>query len=298
MFPSFVLPGLLFLLGSASAAINNNTNFKWLTTYDFSPNISHGWQNLVSGDGASLDDMLQANREYGMKAMPMLPADTIFHEGYHALFPDWEAKTEAFLTGLAPYITSGIVVGIFMGDELTQHGVQYSDLCTVADKLRSLLGPRNQSAPFLYLNENAKMKFWPMVPASIDYISMDRYDIGNVNATYEIRATQEFYFGHVYPKLYPHQGVFVIPGIYGNDPVNCQKNNVSCPLEDQAVQVVSKLEQYFAWAQQDDRIVGFNPWHFNNRSVPQWGGAYDQQLGGNSMPSVVAKLKEIGNSII
>jgi hypothetical protein len=73
---------------------------------------------------------------------------------------------------------------------------------------------------------------------------------------------------------------------------------VSCPLEGQAEQVVIKLDGFFDWAMQDDKVIGFNPWHFNNRSVPQLGGAYNLQLGGVAMPTVVHKLKEIGEYII
>jgi hypothetical protein len=276
----------------------SSSSLKWLTTYDFSPDVSHGWQNLVSGDGATFDTMLQAYKEYGMKAMPMLPHDGIF--ALHVLNTSWEANTEAFVAGLAPYIKSGVVAGIFMGDELCEHGVSLFNLTVVADKLRALLGPRNESTgtPFIYTNENAKgIRSWKMVPASLDYISMDRYDAKNTNGSYEIFAVKEFYTGKLYPKLHPHQGVFIVPGIFANDPVHCQQNNVSCPLEGQAEQVVIKLDGFFDWAMQDDKIAGFNPWHFNNRSVPQWGGAYNQQLGGVSMPTVVGKLKEIGEYI-
>ena len=35
-------------------------------------------------------------------------------------------------------------------------------------------------------------------------------------------------------------------------------------------------------------------WHYGNRTDPQFSGAYDQRLGAVSMPTVVAKLAEIG----
>lgn len=296
----FLLSVLVFFGSASAATTSNNTNLKWLTTYDFSPNVTHGWQNLVSGDGATLDEMVQAYKDYGMKAMPQVPKDGIFDLEHSNLFPDWEANTEAFVTELAPYIKNGMVAGIFLGDELVtaRPRLPLENFTAVCDKLRSLLGPRNQSAPFLYANENAQMREWKMVPASLDYISIDRYNMPNTNGTAEVVSVQEYYIGTIYPRLYPHQGVFLIPGIYANDPEICLQNNVSCPLEDQAEQVVIKLKQYFDWAKQDDNIVGFNPWHFNNRSVPQYGGAYDQRLGGVSMPSVVDILKEIGTYLI
>lgn len=275
-----------------------NPNLKWLTTYDFSSNVTHGWQNLVSGDGADLDAMIEAYKRYGMYAMPMLP-DGVFNKSHHCIQPDWEANTEIFVnTTLAPHIESGIVVGIFMGDELFANRISLSDITLVSDKLRSLLGPRGgaKQTPFIYTNENGKMKEWPMVPASIDYISVDRY---SKNGTVEEVSDRAWYNGRIYPKLHPHQGVFLVPGVFASDPVNCQKNNVSCPLKDQAEQIVIKLQDYLVWAQEDYKVVGFNPWHFNNRNVSQgYIKGYDDRLGAVSMPSVVDKLKEIGTYII
>ena len=62
--------------------------------------------------------------------------------------------------------------------------------------------------------------------------------------------------------------------------------------------LVDKLDGYFEWAKSDKRIAGFNPWHFNNRSNPQAGGACDMELGAVAMPSVYAKLQEIGKFIL
>jgi hypothetical protein len=306
----------MLLLLVAFAAAQTNPNLKWLTTYDFSPNVTHGWQNLVSGDGADLDAMIEAYKQYGMYAMPMLP-DGVFNKSHHCLQPDWEANTEIFVnTTLAPYIESGIVVGIFMGDELFANRISLSDITLVSDKLRSLLGPRGGAklTPFIYTNENGKAFHsgveWPMVPASIDYISVDRY---NPNGTVEEESDRDWYNRRIYPKLHPHQGrtifsccalllyshavlscctlmlyshavlsccftptvmllyvgVFLVPGVFASDPVNCQKNNVSCPLKDQADQIVIKLQDFLVWAQEDYKVVGVNPWHFNNRSANQ-----------------------------
>ena len=143
---------------------NPNPNLKWLTTYDFSPHVTKGWQNLVSGDGADLADSIEAYKQYGMYSMPMLP-DGIFNKSHKCIQPDWEANTEIFVnTTLAPYIEAGIVVGIFMGDELFANRISLADITLVSDKLRSLLGPRGgaKQTPFIYTNENGRMKEWPV----------------------------------------------------------------------------------------------------------------------------------------
>lgn len=143
---------------------NPNPNLKWLTTYDFNPHVTKGWQNLVSGDGADLADSIEAYKQYGMYSMPMLP-DGIFNKSHKCIQPDWEANTEIFVnTTLAPYIEAGIVVGIFMGDELFANRISLADITLVSDKLRSLLGPRGgaKQTPFIYTNENGRMKEWPV----------------------------------------------------------------------------------------------------------------------------------------
>ena len=45
-------------------------------------------------------------------------------------------------------------------------------------------------------------------------------------------------------------------------------------------------------------MAGFNPWHYCNRSGAQLRGWWDQRLGADSMPSVVAKLREVGSYIV
>lgn len=61
--------------------------------------------------------------------------------------------------------------------------------------------------------------------------------------------------------------------------------------------VLEKLEGYFAWGKEDNRVAGFNPWHFNNRKTPQHAPPCDMRLGAGAMPKVVAKLSEIGRWI-
>ena len=46
------------------------------------------------------------------------------------------------------------------------------------------------------------------------------------------------------------------------------------------------------------RDAGFNSWHFNNRSTAQHSLPYDMRLGAVAMPTVVAKLREIGSFIV
>ena len=62
--------------------------------------------------------------------------------------------------------------------------------------------------------------------------------------------------------------------------------------------MVAKLEGFFEWAKTDDRIAGFNSWHFGHRRQRQSSAIHDMELGAVEMPSVLAKLREIGEHIV
>lgn len=76
-------------------------------------------------------------------------------------------------------------------------------------------------------------------------------------------------------------------------------DSVGIPLHVQQANVVEKLRGYWAWAQNDSRIAGFCPWHFNTRfGNPQYPGVCDMVLGAVEMPQVVAELRMIGETIL
>ena len=69
--------------------------------------------------------------------------------------------------------------------------------------------------------------------------------------------------------------------------------------DEQQSNVVEKLKAYWDWAQNDTRIAGFCPWHFNTRfGNPQWPGVCDMELGAVEMPAVVEQLREMGEDIV
>ena len=131
------------------------------------------------------------------------------------------------------------------------------------------------------------------VPPEFDLISVDTYagyKPGSRGAD-EVASAKKI-FSVILPKLHGHQQVLVVPGTFA-----C--SNLSYfPLEQQAKNVVEKLDGYWAWMQQETRIAGMLPWHFNTRRGPEHRPPCDMDLGAATMPTVVAKLKEIGRQII
>ena len=65
----------------------------------------------------------------------------------------------------------------------------------------------------------------------------------------EAACVSKFLRQTVYPKLQPHQRVFVVPGLFGEK------------VDDATdTALVAKFDNYWAMAQKDKRVVGLNPW--------------------------------------
>ena len=292
---------LFAMLAAARAAAPGHLSV--MTFYGMDITAQKGWVNVYRGAVGDCDNAT-LTRDFGMRILVGL-AGGIFTRGErepkNSLYPDWEAATDAFVDVLKPKIEDGTALGVFMGDEICCSGTPYANLSSVAGRLRQGLGP----AAWIYTNECSEMASWPSigvngtggVPFGLDAISVDFYDEKNTNGTAEVDKNKKFYREVIFPRLHPHQQALFVPGIFASDPTHCADTGVSCPLDAQAKQIVTKLDGFFQWAKDEARIVGFNPWHFNNRSHPQLKGSYDQRLGAVSMPSVVAKLQEIGTYI-
>ena len=128
----------------------------------------------------------------------------------------------------------------------------------------------------------------------LDFVSIDLYmgfKPSDDNGTSEAVAARAFVEKWVYPRLAPHQKIFVVPGTFA-----CS-NLTYMPLAKSSRSVVEKLKAYFAWAKEDPRVAGINPWHFNNRDKRQHIPPCDMQLGAADMPDVVAELEVIGKWI-
>lgn len=161
-----------------------------------------------------------------------------------------------------PLLDNKTAVGVMLGDEICCSNLACwsGQLDPVTKRLRSLLGPD----AIIYTNECAHPGI-PMIPDAFDIISVDVYDgySPGSNASAEVARAKEFYSTELFPKLASHQATFLVPGTFA-----CS-NTSYMPLADSSKNVVTKLEGYFEWAKSESRIIGFNPWHFNNRSNPQ-----------------------------
>jgi hypothetical protein len=153
----------------------------------------------------------------------------------------------------------------------------------------------------LYGNECSRTIGAGQLPVELDLFSFDVYNAQNDDGASEVAKARAVAEKTIFPQLGPHQRLLLVPGVYGNTPAKCEQAGGSaaeCSLEAQATQVVAKLDGFFEWAMSEDRIAGFNSWHFGHRSQPQNSELHDMELGAWEMPAVLAKLRQIGEHIV
>ena len=67
-------------------------------------------------------------------------------------------------------------------------------------------------------------------------------------------------------------------------------------------ELLAKLDAYWAWMQEEDRIVGMAPWHWINQMSGKWAKGSPPYLdtwgrGVLSFPRLIDRLKQIGKEI-
>ena len=180
------------------------------------------------------------------------------------LRPGWHGALEATLDAATPLIAAGAIRALFLGDEVCcVQGVPGQNVSSVAAAARSKLGSIKAGAGVLiYLNECSRALhkgergyLGDTLPPHIDAISLDGYcpsaPNGCSSAAQEATLMRNIYTHQLFPKLLPHQRVFVVPGFFGNG---------SQPLAPQDTELVAKWEGYLRWFAEEPRIIGVNPW--------------------------------------
>ena len=224
--------------------------------------------------------------------------DIFFDNIDHTLKPGWEAAWAAAQTAIEPLIKDGSVVGYFLGDELFPGKIPFSGFLTAL----GALAESKKKHPELIVWENEGGTNWVKyfasngngkIPAALDIISLDDYYL-NVS---EHRA---FYEKSIYPLLSPHQSVWIVPASYATNgtrawikasPWCCGGDTVpAC-----GACVSNLVEQYYAWANEDPRVSGMAPWHWDTRGKDEV-STY-KEIGTVDMPQLKATWKKIAAAI-
>jgi hypothetical protein len=278
--------------------------------YGFAPDAQHDFLNLeLYGPNINtVQSQIDAFAKYGLPSLYGLDSSPyeIFNRSVGPpgsgaqLYPIWEAEVERLTTDILPHFGPAAAYrGVFLGDELCCYDTAcYSAvLSPVASKLRDVLGPGAILATNECVIHSEPVGGYPEIPAALDLFAVDSYagylpgSRGRDEAA-QARAVLE---RQVYPKLRPHQRVLLIPGAFGC--ANLSRAGVSLAV--QSENLVEKLEAYWEWAQADERVAGFAPWHFSYRATDQSRESpCDMQLGVSNFSDALAAAQSIGRAIV
>ena len=116
-----------------------------------------------------------------------------------------------------------------------------------------------------------------------------------------------FYRRYLLPLLRPHQSVpshqplaehgadcwctrrriWGVPGIFGNPHGNASQ------LAARDEELVEKLRNWVAWANEEPRIAGLQPWHWQNVAAEAGGPPMSMNLGASAYPKTLAAFAEL-----
>ena len=214
------------------------------------------------------------------------------------LRPGWRAHLTAILSEAVPLVRKGAVRGFFLGDEVCcVQGVPGSNVSTVASIIRHALSSAglgaDSSSPggaIIYLNEctrafhnGTRGYLGDKLPAAIDAISLDGYCPSTPNgcstAAQEAILMRHIYTTQLFPRLLPHQRVFVVPGLFATAPIAHQDD-----------QLVLKWKGYLRWMAKEPLIIGVNSWHYDT-----WAG--DDGLGAGAFPKTLQAVGAFGKTL-
>ena len=294
---------------------------QWLSMFnpDFDAAGQHSFANL--GMSGNIDELLSASKKYGMhgflsiiemgSGIWTIPPSGHYNQNETGLQDGWQQNLTAVLTIAEPHLRSGVLAGIFLGDERCCSGIPFKNVTAVADVVRRFL---NRTAPraLVYIDEcstpfdqcqkvNPSISCWGEKGEfdSIDIVSLDLYHHADSAPPYhdpatEVNTTKAFVAAHLVPKLNERQRLIVVPGTFADWNVSR-----SGPVEQQEGGVIAKLNGYWSWAQSEPLIIGINCFHW--LTIPglykRAPGIIPYYWGVDSMPKVVARLVEIGDII-
>lgn len=230
-----------------------------------------GWHNLLTGPESwglnMLPTMAHLCTQYGYRGMPDLsrwaeglnatdcprfglPAncttggarlDLPLQPGPSgALMPEANDTLTRLMQVFEPYFKNQTFVGLFIGDELISSGAWSCQTMAGITGLIKMINPN----VLVYTNEGGH---WPCggpgdkVMSTIDIFSWDAYGNRYCGAAEVVTVRNQAH--EFYPRMYPHQKIMLVPGLFATDPVHCLKfHNESCPLDEQEAFIALKLK--------------------------------------------------------
>eukprot|EP00040_Diaphanoeca_grandis_P027324 m.155225 g.155225 ORF g.155225 m.155225 type:complete len:347 (+) comp30931_c0_seq6:115-1155(+) len=233
------------------------------------------------------------------------------------LCPDYATKWASLYTStIAPMLHTGVLFGVFFGDELGWQCISWGNISAAVDMVRSDL-PRGKA--ILYYNEaypvftdgqcdqqgDFKPAFrrnysYPSVPTGLDWVSIDYYPDEGTAA-----GVQPLFEKYIYPKMTTDQRVLFVPPAYGSGKNITVGNQLCCSNKTRdgsnppcngncSLALAQWAVTIYDWARADPKVIGLNPWHWNTRSMtdPMF------EPGLTDMPQLLSVYKAIGAEIV
>mmetsp|Transcript_36908 Transcript_36908/g.104155 ORF Transcript_36908/g.104155 Transcript_36908/m.104155 type:complete len:603 (+) Transcript_36908:215-2023(+) len=244
-----------------------NGTLEWLSFWDeghYEPAEFKGWANFgFSKDVASICRGAAMGQRHLLKVGASLfgrsPVRNSKGKKRLRLLEDWEERWVAFRPVASALLEGGAIFGVFLGDELLWSGLSIDQIEAAAARIRADL-----PGAVIWMNEarapiqTGSTQFQGVrftIPPSVSWISVDDYhytpDPGYV---WDLRR---LHYRHIYPLLRPNQSVVLVPGAFAS-----HKNTV-CNETCYDKFMAEDAEKIAKWAQQDKRVLGIVPYHWN-----------------------------------
>lgn len=245
-----------------------------MTAYGYDAPVQAGWTSF--GKSFNLSALVEGHRSHGLPGMWRIDcigcqhlaktwpgfASGVICEGVvsgrrvkrmcrktQGDSTDWDEQTRYLMRMARPHLITGLLTGIFLGEELTGHGpggrssvaAMFADFEAWVDLVRGLLDevtPARKAAghpaPHLYYTEADVVAMWPHIPRNLTLFSMDDYHpawmypsthacakdgyprpVGCSNETSGLWVFPR-HNEAVFPKLGATTKLLVVPPVYGS----------------------------------------------------------------------------------
>jgi hypothetical protein len=255
-------PALTTVNCTLPASVVASARFRYLTFYAWHFSIGN-WTTL--GESQSIQELAAFHIATGRGGM--LELQQVFFEPMSNIDPtlrglalraDSEERWKALVPAIVEAVQQGIVIGLFLGDELVWNNITWDVLNRTAAMVKGTF-----PQCFLYYNEGGAPLYalrningfrtpYPSVPESFDFVSSDDY--GNMWTT---KNPRWFYESFLYPKMHAAQRAFVVPPVYAW--VNATHG---VPWWDE--QELRQAQGYLEWIATDSRLAGINGFHMSS----------------------------------
>jgi hypothetical protein len=308
---SVPLLGVLLALVCAAgtnASANIAGGLQWFGFYSADLSVTAPYSNLFQAN--SVADA-QAAHTLGQTSL-LLTFDTFFTTVPRRMIlrPDWQARWQAQAAQVMPLLQSRVISGFNLGDELVWNCLDPSNLTVVANAVRASFPTAilwyNEATPPLASNVDScghnNLNY--SIPEALDIISTDIYHMDGAATGWVVSHVKPFYETYIFPRLGAQQRVMLVPGSFGSDVNHYPNGTYVCDRHCYDQMCALDADEFYAWAEQDARIVAIMPWNWagcptcnGSRWTPPYECCMDE-LGTDVQPLATAAWSAVGRKIV